>query len=110
KLYKKFSNGEVYIDKETGDQITAVNVMIQFVKSQVLDNKGRLGIDMKAGGDAMLFRKGKVIKGTWSREDMDSPTIFTAANGKEMKMATGNTWIQVLDQNHKIEYNSDEEE
>lgn len=110
KLYKKFSNGEVYIDKETGDQITTSNVLIQFVNSQVLDNKGRLGIDMKAGGDAMLFRKGKVIKGTWSREDMDSPTVFTAANGKEMKMATGNTWIQVLDQNHKIEYDAGEEE
>lgn len=103
-LYKKSVNGEIYTDKETDKQITTKNILVQKVKSKVLDEKERLKIDMVAGGDAMLFTNGVVMEGKWSRKDLDSPTIFTDKDGKEFKLNVGNTWIQVIDDEVKVEY------
>ena len=47
-------------------------MLVQYVKSKVLDAKGRLEIDMCAGGDAILFTGGVAVKGTWTRDDLDS--------------------------------------
>lgn len=103
-LYQKSVNGAVYTDKETGKQITTRNILVQKVKSKVLDEKGRLKIDMTAGGEAMLFTNGTVKMGKWSRKDLDSPTIFKDEEGKELQLNTGVTWIQVVDDTVEIEY------
>ena len=103
-LYKKYVNGAAYTDKETDQQITTANILVQKVKSKVLDEKGRLKIDMTAGGDALLFTGGTVKEGKWSRQDLDSPTMFTDTEGKELKLNVGVTWIQVVDDTVTIEY------
>lgn len=103
-LYKKFVGGTEYTDKETGKQITTKNILVQKVKSKVLDAKGRLEIDMTAGGEAILFTNGVAVEGTWSRQDLDSPTMFTDKDGKEMKLNVGVTWIQVVDDTVTVEY------
>lgn len=103
--YKRTLDGVDAIDKETQEVITADNVLVQYVKSSVIDAKGRLEIDMCAGGDAVLFTKGGIVKGTWTREDLDSRTIFTDADGNEFKFSVGNTWVEVVDQTCDVEYN-----
>ncbi|MDO4745974.1 MAG: DUF3048 domain-containing protein [Bacillota bacterium] len=102
--YVRTIDGEPYIDKETEKSIKVSNVLVQMVKSSELDSKGRLSIDMCAGGDALLFTGGKVLKGTWSREDLDSRTIFVDSEGNKFRMTRGKTWVEVTDQNCDIDY------
>ena len=102
--YKRTISGEDYIDKETGKAIQVDNVLVQKVSSKVLDQKGRLEIDMCKGGEALLFNGGVVVKGTWSRKDLDSRTIFKDENGEEFKLMPGKTWVEVTDQNCTITY------
>lgn len=97
--YTRTVMGEAYTDKETGEDITACNVLVQKVTSKVLDDKGRLEIDMCAGGDAVLFTNGVAVQGTWSRESLDSRTIFVDEEGNEFKLTPGNSWVEVIDQN-----------
>lgn len=101
---RTINDGRDYIDKETGKSIKVRNVLVQKVKSTVLDGKGRLKIDMCAGGEAILFTNGKRVKGTWSRENLDSRTIFKDNNGNEFKLGVGKTWVMVCDQNTDISY------
>ncbi len=101
--YVRTVNGAEYIDKETGEAIKVSNVLVQKVTSSMYDAK-RLKIDMCAGGDALLFTNGKVVTGTWSREDLDSRTIFTDAEGNQFKLSVGKTWVEVTDQNCDIDY------
>lgn len=101
--YVRTVNGAEYIDKETGEPIAVSNVLVQKVTSSMYDAK-RLKIDMCAGGDALLFTNGKVVKGTWSREDLDSRTIFKDAEGNQFKLSVGKTWVEVTDQNCTIDY------
>lgn len=102
--YTRTMDGERYIDHETGKDIKVSNVLVQNVQSGILDSYGRLSIDMCSGGKAMLFTNGVVVKGTWSRNDLDSRTVFVDTEGNEFKLTPGNTWVQVADQNCAINY------
>lgn len=112
KLYDRFWYGEPYVDKETGEQLSFSNVIVQYVHSDrmvdsdtgLLDEKGRLEIDMAAGGDALLFTRGEVVKGKWSRRDLSSRTVFKDENGKQFRLTPGKTWVYVVDQNLDCEY------
>ena len=102
--YTRTLSGKEYVDHETGEPITTYNILVQKVSSSVLDSKGRLSIDMCEGGEAMLFTGGVVVKGTWSREDLDSRTVFTDTEGNEFRLTPGNTWVEVVDGNCNISY------
>ena len=106
KYTRTIDEGREYVDKETGESIKVDNILVQKVTSSVLDGKGRLKIDMCAGGEALLFTDGKVVKGTWAREDLDSRTIFTDAEGNQFKLSPGHTWVMVADQNCDIDYDA----
>jgi hypothetical protein len=104
-LYERYVDDELYIDAENDTAITVSNIMIQYVKSHIIDTSSKvLGIDMTAGGKAILFTGGNRVEGTWSREDLDSPTIFTDTEGNDFVLTRGKTWIHVIDQNSKVTY------
>lgn len=103
-LYTRTVNGTAYVDHETGESIKVNNILVQNVTSSVLDKKGRLEIDMCAGGNATLFTNGVAVEGTWSRADLDSRTIFVDAEGNEFQLSTGTSWVNVVDQNTSVSY------
>lgn len=107
--YVRTINGKDYIDLETGESIETTNVIVQKVSSSVLDSKGRLKINMCAGGEAMLFTNGKVLTGTWARSGLDSRTVFKDSEGNEFKLGVGTTWVEVADQGCSITYEAPEE-
>ena len=110
--YARFWYGEKYIDKETGEQLTFDNILVQMVHSDIMvddqtgldDNKGRLTIDMFAGGEGYLFTQGEVIQGTWERDTVNSRTIFKDNNGRQFRFTPGKTWVYVLDQTKQFSY------
>jgi len=102
--YLRYVNGDPFIDAETNAQIVAANILVQEVHSTVLDNVGRLEIDMVGTGDALLFTQGFVKEGVWQRDSLSGRTIFKDSEGGEWSLSPGQTWIQVVDQNVKISY------
>ena len=79
-------------------------MLLQKVSSSVIDSTGRLSIDMCAGGEATLFTNGVAVKGTWSRDDLDSRTVFTDSEGNSLRLTPGSTWVEVVDQNCTVSY------
>ena len=110
--YLRYWYGEPFIDKETGEQLQFDNILVQKVHSDIMtddetgasDPKGRLTIDMFAGGEAYLFTQGEVIKGTWSRDKVESRTKFKDENGKQFRFTPGKTWVYVLDQDKEFSF------
>jgi hypothetical protein len=47
-------------------------------------------------GTAYVFRDGRVIKGTWERDSAADVTTFLDANGEEIPLTPGNTWVELL--------------
>lgn len=105
KYTRTINGGKSYVDHETGEPITVDNILVQKVESSRIDSYGRLRIDMCAGGDAVLLTNGVAVKGRWSRDSLDSRTVFTDEKGNEFRLVPGQSWVEVIDQNCTFTYN-----
>ena len=102
--YNRVVGDTAFTDAATGASVKVANIIVQKINSWVEDSDGHIAMDMCSGGEAYLFTGGKVQKGTWSRADLDSPTIFIDETGEEFKLNAGQTWIQIVDGNVGFSY------
>lgn len=107
KQYRRFNGGVRHLD------IQPDNVIIQFTEVTLADDKGRLNIKTDGSGEALIFRDGKVIEGTWKKEvpaddgKMSDGFYFTRffdLNGNRISFNKGKTWIEVVPDNKKVNY------
>lgn len=97
KRYNRSHVTGVHMDKVTNKQLTAQNILIQFVPYTVIEPvKGYLSMQMNGQGKAMLVTQGKVYQGKWSKKGDRDKTYFTDDAGQEFKLNPGQTWIQVV--------------
>lgn len=66
------------------------------------DDKGRQFLDNIGSGKAYYFTEGKAVEITWSKKDRGSKTVYSYADGTEITVNDGNTYIQILPLNGKI--------
>ena len=86
-------------DLETGQQISAKNVIIQQVNVQgPVDNYNRLVITTTGSGSAAILQDGKVIYGKWEKDDRTSRTKYYDGNNQEIEFNRGLTWISSVRQ------------
>jgi Protein of unknown function (DUF3048) N-terminal domain/Protein of unknown function (DUF3048) C-terminal domain len=84
-----------------GTQVRSKNVIVQVVKLRdtgITDVNGVASPEVVSvgGGVAYVFRNGRMIKGTWERHGLDDVTVFRDAQGNEISLAPGNTWVELL--------------
>lgn len=94
KLYQRSINGQPHIDLNNNSVLTAANVIVLGANHKVLDDVGRLAVDIDPGGEAMLFQQGKVIKGQWVRSAGD--VIRFMKDGKEVPLVPGTTYFNIV--------------
>ncbi|WP_405168923.1 DUF3048 domain-containing protein [Paenibacillus sp. FSL H3-0286] len=92
--YQRYVNDKPHVDLNNDNPVEAANVMVIGADHKVLDDVGRLQIDVELGGEALLFQRGQVTKGRWSREPGD--VIRFVRDGKEELMYPGITHILVV--------------
>jgi hypothetical protein len=86
-------------DLETGQQITAKNIVIQEVAIQgPVDEYSRLIITTIGSGPAAILQDGKVIYGEWEKADRTSRTRYYDNNSQEIEFNRGLTWISAVRQ------------
>jgi hypothetical protein len=104
RTYARSVNGKPHVDKRSGNQYTARNVVVMWARTQQFDNSGvgkaTLEIVLTGTGRASVFREGQRYDGTWTA-GAGAPPLFKAQDGTVIKLSTGNTWFQVIanDQN-----------
>ena len=108
-LYLRYIDNKAYLDKESGEQLIADNILVQYITSKVLDAEGRLSINLVGQGKALLFTKGGVTSCTWQKKGKDSQTIFTDDAGQEIVLTPGKTWIQMVDQHTGVNYETEKQ-
>lgn len=100
KAYLRFI-GSVPHKSVSGTQLSAVNVVIQKVKVTTGTVRDAAGsptqeTSVVGSGDAIVLRGGVAVSGTWSRPSLSANTTFTDPSGQTIKLAPGNTWIELL--------------
>lgn len=51
---------------------------------------------MIGSGPVAVFSQGRVERGRWSRANLRHPTIYKNAQGKIIKLAPGQTWVELM--------------
>ncbi len=94
--YTRHLNGEVQKDEQDEGTIEVANILVQYASHQVLDDEGRLAIDLYSGGNAYLFRDGKVLPLQWKKDEMSNLTTFYYDDGSEVVLAKGKTALHIV--------------
>ncbi|MBI4066917.1 DUF3048 domain-containing protein [Candidatus Gottesmanbacteria bacterium] len=103
--YKRSNGGVPHLDRESGDQMTAKNVVVQLTKMiGPVDENVHLLYTTIGSGKAIVFQDGKAIVGTWSKPQRVARTKFYDSSSKEVEFNRGLTWIEVVHDSNLVTY------
>ncbi len=106
-LYKRYySITEKPHLTDQGTQLQARNIIIQYVKTSVIDDVGRLEMELTGRGEALILRDGIIIEGFWENNG-EGWTMFYNDDGQEIRLNPGQTWIEVVPTTVNVEYGSE---
>lgn len=103
--YKRINGGEPFVDWKSNTQITAKNVVVQFVEEEgPVDTELHMYYEVIGSGDAVIFQNGEAIEGRWEKKTQDSRTIFYDEDGNEIEFVRGPIWIEGVPEGNDIVY------
>lgn len=94
RLYKRSINDSPHNDLDTGEQLTTANVVVMGANHKVLDDVGRLSVNLEIGGEAVIFQRGKMIRGQWVRKAGD--IIRFVKDNEEIPFYPGITYVNIV--------------
>jgi len=88
-------DGAPHMDIVDGKQISAKNVVVLQVR---IDRKyGNVPkTTMVDSGKAWVFTGGRYVEATWSKASQTAPIFIRDAEGQEIHLARGNTWVELM--------------
>jgi len=96
-LYARAQYDMPHIDELTGEQLTVTNVLVQNAEVNFIpgDTEGRRDVVLVGSGTGFLFTQGTVIPVAWKKASHASPTEWLDANGNQLSINVGKTWVCV---------------
>lgn len=99
-LYARVNGGKPHMDRDTGKQLMAKDVVVLYLGQQSAndgyEDNVHLLFQTKGTGKAVIFKDGKRINGTWSKAKRTSRTIVKDATGAEIEFDRGLIWMEIL--------------
>ncbi len=99
-LYKRFEAGNPQTDKDNGKQIESKDIIVLNMDEQNAEDgyvaNDHLLYSDKGSGTAVVFKDGKRINATWTKQSRTSRTILTDASGNQIKFDRGQMWFEIL--------------
>lgn len=103
--YLRWNGGKEHIDANTDEQLSARNILVQWVDSSVIEpDSGRLDVVTTGTGDAILFRDGEVIEATWEKTERGVRTQFNDKAGQALVYNPGTTWVELVPKGNTVSY------
>jgi hypothetical protein len=86
------------IDQLDKTEVKVKNLIVQFSEEFPIpnDDKNRLDYNLIGSGDALIFRDGRVEKAKWSKENLESRTIYYDLADNEIQFNRGKFWISIV--------------
>jgi hypothetical protein len=104
-VYLRSNGRKEAVDLDTQKQLSAKNVVIQFVKERgPVDANLHMLYTTTGTGKALVFQNGEVVKGTWEKDSVGARTKFFDESGKEISFVRGVVWIEEVPTGNVINY------
>lgn len=94
KTYARFIDGKPHTDLTSGEQLKSPNLVVIGAKHRTYDDYGRLEIDLKAGGPAVLLQLGRAVDCRWVRGE--DGVIRIEKDGRELPFVPGTTFYHIV--------------
>jgi hypothetical protein len=107
KTYQRSLGGKPHYSRAidgTDSQLSPAVVIAMRVNQTLAADRLHNQIATNAGGEVFVFQNGKVVKGNWSKERPTSQIRFVDANGQEIQLIAGQTWITAMPNGKAIDY------
>ncbi len=106
--YARFLAGAPHIDRNTGAQIHVKNLVVEYMPT-TFGTTTRIGeetviMGTPGSGQAIVFRDGTAITGTWSKTSHTSRTQLLDAAGTPIPLDIGNTWYSIVPTTKTVSY------
>ena len=104
KTYLRLRKGSPQVERTTGAQLAAENIVVQFVKNHTIkgDTAGRQEVYTVGSGGGYYITHGKAIRIKWSKSERSAPTKYMDESGNAIKLNPGQTWVQIMPTNGKV--------
>ncbi len=110
--FVRSQDGDQHIDGASNEILRATNVVVMQTKTDNSFKDPKYGpiprTVMIDSGMAWVFSNGKRVKGTWTKASQTAPIQLFDAAGAPIKLAVGNTWIELMAEPSKITIKSPE--
>ena len=93
--YYKLHSGNNHTDQRSGEQLNFTNLFVLQTDVHVYNDSGIMEVDWK-GGNGYYITKGTVQEITWEKPTEDSEIKFYAADGSELTVNRGKSYIGVI--------------
>lgn len=94
--YLRFVNGEPHVDEVSKEQLKASSIIVQRATTKVLDNAGRLSVNLVTDGEGYYFHNGVMEPITWKKDSDSDRTMYYTKDSKELVFFPGVIWVQVI--------------
>jgi len=98
--YLRSVAGRAQIDANDGTRVAARNVVVLFMRlstdPQSEPGYSRPVLDQIGSGQAIVYRDGVAVAGTWRKPDVGGLTRFFDASGQEIALVRGRIFVQVV--------------
>ncbi|MDQ6671162.1 MAG: DUF3048 domain-containing protein [Chloroflexota bacterium] len=98
KVYTRIMDGLPHKDGASGEQYTAVSIVVEFAEVAVIphDAAGRVDVNLVGSGKGVLIAEGTQVPLQWSRASVRAATQFTRTDGAPFELPSGQVWIQIV--------------
>lgn len=102
--YLRFHGDAEHNDREKGRISPRVVIAMKVPMSIGFEDGNREQITTTGSGQAYVFQNGTVAEVTWQRESEKAPLKLIGADGKDIVLARGQTWITALANNKSVSW------
>ncbi len=103
--YLRYMGESPFLDAIDNQQVTVKNIILQHAKHTTVGSVGYVMVEDVGSGVAEYFIEGIYHKGYWEKSDDEDVTRFFLDDGEPLKLAPGNTWIQLVSHRVFVSYN-----
>lgn len=101
--YLRSRGGIKEIDLLMDQQVETKNIVVMRAKSRQIGG-GYNDVDIVGGGEAVVYRNGEEIKGTWVKKGPYDALRFFNGAGEEISFVPGKIWIEVVEPATNVNY------
>lgn len=105
-IYRRYRNNLKETDKNNGNQVIADVVITMRAESYMIEPPNYNEVKVEGEGEAKIYQNGEEIKGYWKKTGTysNSKLTFLDGNGKEIKLAPGKIWIEIVEPTTEVKW------